>query len=395
MRIRDVEAFPVANPARPAIGGPFWVFLRLRTDEGIVGYGEVSVNALAWRPRLIGKMIEDLVEDYLIGCEVSDLEALYARLYNAAYSHASDLTKSAITSGLEMACLDILGKATGTPAYALLGGRLRDRLRSYTYIAPGPENAHLGPGEFWRRPRDIAERAAEYVKSGFTALKIDPLPGLGGLQDHAGQLVPVQWTLDVLDRAQDVIAAIREAVGNACDILIGTHGQMTASAAIRLAKRLEPYDPMWLEEPVPPEMPEEMAKVARGTTIPITAGERLTSKWEFARLIETGAVAICNLDVSQVGGLTEAKKIAALAEAHYVQISPHVFGGPLVAVASIHLSVSSPNFLIMEGNGTYTGVHRDLLDEPLQWRDGYFLPSERPGLGHSLNEELARQLAPS
>jgi L-alanine-DL-glutamate epimerase-like enolase superfamily enzyme len=170
---------------------------------------------------------------------------------------------------------------------------------------------------------------------------------------------------------------------------------MTASGAIRLAKRLEKYDPLWLEEPVPPEMHDEMAKVARSTCIPITAGERLTSKWEFARLIRSDAVAICNLDVAQCGGLLEAKKIAALAEANYVQIAPHVYGGPLVAAASIHLSLSCPNFLSMEVNDTYrTGVYQELLDTPLDWSEGYLIPSTRPGLGHGLNEAVARRLAP-
>jgi galactonate dehydratase len=368
--------------------------LRLDTDEGIPGYGEVALNALAWRPNLLAQMIQELVEDYLIGHVVPDIEALYFKLYNAAYSHASDLTKSAITSALEMACFDILGKAMGVPAYALLGGRLRDRVRSYTYIAPGPDHLDIPLGEFWQRPQDVADRASQYVEAGFTALKLDPLPVLGGTRDHAGQLVPLQWTMDVLEVAEQVIGAIRASVGNRCDILVGTHGQMTASSAIRLARRLEQFDPLWFEEPVPPEMPSEMAKVARATTIPITAGERLTSKWDFARLLDAGAVGVCNLDVGQVGGLLEAKKIAALAESHYVQISPHVYGGPLVAVASMHLSVCSPNFLIMEGNDRYTGIHRDLLDEPLEWRDGYFVPSARPGLGHGLNEDLARQLAP-
>jgi L-alanine-DL-glutamate epimerase-like enolase superfamily enzyme len=232
----------------------------------------------------------------------------------------------------------------------------------------------------------------EYAEDGFTALKLDPVPALMGLTDHAGQLVPVQLSLEVLSQAEEIIGTIRDAVGARCDILIGTHGQMTASSALRLAKRLEEYEPLWLEEPVPPEMPEEMAKVARGTTIPITAGERLTSKWEFARLIHSGAVAICNLDVSQVGGLLEAKKIAALAESHYVQISPHVYGGPLVAAASIQLSTCCANFLIMEGIETYAGIHRELLDPPIEWQQGYFVPSTRPGLGHVLNEELAREL---
>jgi galactonate dehydratase len=394
VRISGVEVFAVANPSDPPIGGRLWIFVRLDTDEGVAGYGEISVNALPWRPAVIAQMTRDLVEDHLVGQEISDVEALYFRLYNSAYSHASDLTKSAITSGLEVACSDALGKAMGVPSHALLGGRLRDRVRSYTYIAPGPDDTHLSGSEFWQSPQAVAARAVQYVDSGFTALKFDPLPGLMGGQDHLGQMVPVQLSLDLLAHAEEIVGAIREAVGARCDLLVGTHGQMTAAGALRLAKRLEKYDPLWFEEPVPPEMPDEMAKVARGTTIPITAGERLTSKWEFARLIDAGGVAICNLDVGQVGGLLEAKKIAALAESHYVQISPHVYGGPLVAAASIQLSLCCPNFLIMEGNGTYSGIYRELVSPPIEWSGGYFVPSARPGLGHDLNEDVARALAP-
>jgi L-alanine-DL-glutamate epimerase-like enolase superfamily enzyme len=176
--------------------------------------------------------------------------------------------------------------------------------------------------------------------------------------------------------------------------MVGTHGQMTAAAAIRLAKRLEPYDPLWFEEPVPPEMPEEMAKVARGTAIPIVAGERLTSKWEAARLVNAGAVAALNVDASQVGGLLEVKKIAAMAEANYVQITPHIYGGPFVGAASVQLGACLTNFLILESIEAWGGTHAELLDTPISWENGDILVPDRPGLGHNLNEELARMLAP-
>jgi len=139
----------------------------------------------------------------------------------------------------------------------------------------------------------------------------------------------------------------------------------------------------------------EMAKVARGCRIPITTGERLTTKYDFARLIEQEAAAIFNLDVGQVGGILESKKIAAMAEAHYLQISPHVWGGPLIAAASVQLALCCPNFLIMEAIERFDGLHAELLDQPIRWRDGYVIPPDRPGLGHNLREDVARRLAPS
>ena len=156
---------------------------------------------------------------------------------------------------------------------------------------------------------------------------------------------------------------MREAVGGRCDLLFGTHGQFTAAGAIRLARRLERYDPLWLEEPTPPEMPEEMAKVARATTIPIATGERLTTKYEFARVLETGAASILQMNLGRVGGLLEAKKIAAMAEAHYAQIAPHLYCGPVVGAANIQLAACSPNFLILEGIGRWDGFHAEILQD--------------------------------
>jgi 2-dehydro-3-deoxyphosphogalactonate aldolase len=179
-------------------------------------------------------------------------------------------------------------------------------------------------------------------------------------------------------------------VGSGADLLFGTHGQMTASSAIRLARRLEPYDPLWLEEPVPPDAPEEMAKVARATTIPIAAGERLSTKYDFARMLSVGAISILQMNLGRVGGLLEAKKIAGMAETHHAQIAPHLYCGPVVGAANIALAACSPNFLILEGIETWGGFHAEILKSPIMWQDGFVIPSDAPGLGVELNEDVAR-----
>ena len=200
---------------------------------------------------------------------------------------------------------------------------------------------------------------------------------------------PRQLSLEVLDNAELVTKNIREAVGNKCDLLIGTHGQMTTSSAIRLAKRLEPFDPLWFEEPVPPENRSEMARVAQSTSIPVATGERLTTKYEYAELLQKQAAAILQPALARVGGILEAKKIAGMAEAHYAQIAPHLYCGPIEAAANIQLGTCSPNFLIQESIETFGGFHADLLKEPIRWEDGYIIPSDKPGLGVELDEEVA------
>src|SRR6185437_8210232 len=182
---------------------------------------------------------------------------------------------------------------------------------------------------------------------------------------------------------------MREAVGARADLLFGTHGQFTASGAIRLAKRLERYDPLWLEEPTPPEMPEEMSKVARATSIPVAAGERLTTKYEFARLLATGAASVLQMNLGRVGGLLEAKKIAGMAEAHYASIAPHLYCGPVVGAANIQLAASIPNFLILESIEGWDGFHARLLKTPIRWEEGYVVVPDAPGLGVELNEAAA------
>ncbi len=396
MQVTGVETFPIAVPA-PHPGGPHWMLLRLDTDEGISGYGEMMLLPIGFRWPVICAMIDDLVDQAVVGHDPYNAEELFDRIYGrAGYSHVPELTKLAILSAFDIACWDIVGKHLGQPVHRLLGGRVRDRVRTYTYLYAAPDHADLGRSlrELWLDPEHAAQRARHYVDLGFTAVKLDPF-ALSITDDQAlGQTVPIQFTMSALATAEAVIAAIRTEVGDAVDILIGTHGQMTPAAAIRFAKRVERYDPLWFEEPVPPENMAALAEVARATSIPIATGERLTSKYDFARLLEHRAAAIFNFDVGLVGGILEARKIATIAESHYVQVAPHVYGGPMIAAASIQLSLSSQNFLIMEGLERFDGIYDELTDPPFIWREGFVIPSERPGLGHNLREDVARSLRP-
>lgn len=377
MRIASLKTFVVGNPA-PYRGGRYFTLLKLTTDDGIEGVGEVY--GATFGPQTTVSMIEDVFERHVVGADPFHIEAMWRRVYTRGYSGRPDVSLVGVLSGLELACWDIVGKAVEKPAYELLGGRVHERLRGYTYLYPEPGDAT----DVYVDPDLAATRAAEYVALGHTAVKFDPVGPYATLD-------PRQPSLDALDRSEAFMRALREAVGSRCDLLFGTHGQLTASGAIRLAQRIAPYDPLWLEEPIPPEMPEEMAKVARATSIPIATGERLTTKYEFARVLETGAASILQMNLGRVGGLLEAKKIAGMAEAHYAQIAPHLYCGPIVGAANIQLATCSPNFLLLEGIGTWGGLYAELLERPIVWEDGYVIPPTEPGLGVELDESVAER----
>jgi 2-dehydro-3-deoxyphosphogalactonate aldolase len=323
-------------------------------------------------------MIEDVFERNVMGWDPFKIERLWRIVYGSGYNLRPDVTLMGVLSGIEMACWDIIGKELNKPIYELLGGRVHEKLRSYSYIYPEEsDNADV-----YTDPDLAAERAAEYAKQGFTAVKFDPVRPYSSFD-------PRQLSLKTLENAERYLKNIREAVGDQCDLLFGTHGQMTTSGAIRLAKRLEKFDPLWFEEPVPPENVKEMARVARSTSIPIATGERLATKYEFARLLERQAASILQMALGRVGGILEAKKIAGMAEAHYAQIAPHLYCGPVEGAANIQIDTCSPNFLIQEGIKTWGGFHAEILKEPIQWEDGYIIPPTKPGLGVELNEEVA------
>jgi len=377
MKIVDVKTYMVGTPP-PHRGGINWAFLKLTTDGGIEGIGEAF--CVPFRPSAVARMIEDVGERYVIGADPFKIERLWRIVYMSSYAQHPDLTVMGVLSAFEMACWDIVGKALNQPVYNLLGGQVHEKLRSYTYVYPALKDPVQG--SIHTDPRQAPKRAAEYVKQGFTAVKVDPVGPMTPLD-------PKQLSLEVLDNAELVTRNVREAVGNKADLLIGTHGQMTTSSAIRLAKRLEKYDPLWFEEPVPPENRDEMARVARSTSIPIATGERLATKYEFRELLEKQAAVILQMALGRVGGILEAKKIAGMAEAYYAQIAPHCYCGPIEAAANIQIDTCSPNFLIQESIETWGGFHAEILKEPIQWEDGYIIPPTKPGLGVELNEEVA------
>jgi len=378
VKITDFETFIVGNPP-PGFGGRYFIFVKLTSDDGIVGYGEVY--AATFGPHTVARMIADVCERHVIGHDPFRVETLWRNVYGRGYSQRPHISLVGVLSGIEIACWDIVGKAVDKPIHALLGGRVHERLRSYTYIYPDPDRGE--DDRIYGDPDLSAARAAEYVAQGFTAVKFDPA-------GRYGTFDPRQPTLERIELSATFCRRIREAVGTKADLLFGTHGQFTASGAIRLAKRLEPYDPLWFEEPTPPEMPEEMALVARQTSIPIATGERLTTKYEFARVLETRAASILQMALGRVGGILEAKKIAAMAEAHYAQIAPHLYCGPIEGAANAQLAACSPNFLILESIQTWGGFHSRILKKPMRWEAGYVIVPTEPGLGVELDEDVAR-----
>jgi len=375
MKLESVRVFIVANPP-PGFGGRYFVFLKLKTACGIEGVGEVY--AATFGPATVRSMILDVFSRRFEGRSPFDIESLWREVHGSGYSQHPDLALMGVMSGLEMACWDIVGKAVNQPVYKLLGGQVHQRLRAYTYLYPGPGE----DVDFYHDVDRSAERAAEYVALGFTAVKFDPAGPYSPYDPRQPDLVS-------LERSALFAKRIREAVGTKADLLFGTHGQFTPSGALRLARVLEAYDPLWFEEPCPPEMPERMATIARGTSIPIAAGERLATKYDFARLLSLDAASILQMNLGRVGGILEAKKIAAMAEAHYAQIAPHLYCGPIVGAANIQLATCSPNFLILEGIGKWDGFHAEILHKPIDWQDGYVIPPIAPGLGVELNEAVA------
>ena len=387
MKITDLKTFVVANPP-PHRGGPYWVFVKLTADNGIHGYGETY--GVPFHPDTVARMIEDIGARYVIGADPFKIERLWRIVYSSGYSQHPDLALAGVLSGLETACWDIIGKALDQPIYNLLGGQVRETLRSYTYLYPAQEDmtgagadsdAHDVADVFGDAERG-PKRAAEYVAQGFTAIKFDPVMPMSAFD-------PRQLSLEALDNAALMTRNMREAVGGRADLLIGTHGQTTTSSAIRLAKRLEPYDPLWFEEPVPPENVDEMARLAQATSIPVATGERLATKYEFATLLKRQAAAILQPALGRVGGILEAKKIAGMAEAHYVRLAPHLYCGPVEAAANIQVGACSPNFLIQESIERFDGFYAEILEKPIQWQSGRIVLSDEPGLGVVLNEAVA------
>ena len=368
MKIVDVKTILIRN-IQPYRGGSYWLFVQLITDEGIIGLGErPSGNATNLEPQI--SLIKDLSEQFVIGTNPFDVEKLWQRVFASRHDYRHPgLYSTPALSAIEMACWDIIGKATNQPIYNLLGGKFHDKLRAYAYM----------PTEgVWENPEKAGEIATQLVEQGNTACKLDPFTPLFPQ--------PRDFSLQTIRHVAKIFKSIRDAVGDALEIGIGTHGQFSTAGAIRVAKILEEFDPFWFEEPVPPENVDELARVAAHTSIPIATGERLVTKFEFAELLKKQAAQIIQLDLGQCGGILESKKIAGMAEAHYAMIAPHMYCGPIAAAAAIQLDTCSPNFLIQEYNAN--ALHSEIFKEPIRFEQGYITPPIGPGLGVELDEAV-------
>jgi galactonate dehydratase len=349
---------------------PRWLFLKVSTDEGIVGWGEPIVEG---RAETVRTAVEEL-SDYLIGMDPFRIEDHFQVLYRGGFYRGGPVLTSAL-SGIEQALWDIKGRALGVPVYELLGGAAREKMRVYSWIG----------GD---RPADAAESAKAQRAAGFTAVKMNATEELDYVDSPAK-----------IDAAVARLAAVREAGGPDLGIGVDFHGRVHKSMAKTLARELEPYRPMFIEEPVLPGNEEALREVARHTTTPIALGERLYTRWDFKRVLVGGYVDVVQPDLSHAGGILETRKIAAMAEAFDVAVAPHCPLGPIALAASLQLDACTPNAIIQEQSlGIHYNRESDLLDylvdeDVFAYQDGYVAIPVGPGLGIEIDEEKVREAA--
>lgn len=355
MKITEVKSF-VVDCFRTN-----WVFVKIETDEGISGVGE---GTLEYKEHaLVGAI--DHIRSYLLGKDPRQIEKHFHDIYRDAYWRGGAVLMSAL-SAVEMALWDILGKYLQVPVYQLLGGKVNDDCRIYVngWFAGAKE------------PEEFGAKAKEALKKGITAMKWDPF-GKSYLQISNKDL----------DKALRCIQAVRDAVGYEVDLLIEGHGRFDVPTGIRIAKELEPFKPMWFEEPVPPNNIEALKAVRDKSPVAISAGERLYTRFDYNELFRMRAADYIQPDVSHAGGIMELKKIAATAEAQYIPFAPHNPSGPIANAATLQLAACCPNFCILEIMYSDVVWRKDVTDENLVYQNGRIVIGDKPGLGIELNEE--------
>jgi galactonate dehydratase len=350
-----------------------WVFVKVETDQdGLWGWGEAS---LEWKTRAVAGAVEDFAP-MLVGEDPSRIEHLYQKMYRQSFWRVGVIGMSAI-SGIDQALWDIRGKALDQPVYKLLGGAVRDRVRMYTHLGGGDMRAvyetQLAPD-----PEPMVELARQVVARGYTAVKVLLTPPTECLSRSVE-----------IRSAERFMGALRGALGDGIDIMVDCHGRHSPANAIEFCRALAPFRPYFVEEPVPPENVDAMVEVRRASPVPIATGERLVSRFEFRLVLEKQACHVIQPDLCHCGGLWEAKKIAAMAEAYYVGVAPHNPLGPVANAAALHFALSTPNFLIQEDMLSDVPWRWDLVRHRLETRDGYWLPCDAPGLGVEVDEAAA------
>jgi len=350
---------------------PRWLFLKLETSDGLVGWGEPIVEG---RAKTVKAAVEELLEGYLIGEAPGRIEHHWQRLYRGGFYRGGPVLMSAI-AGIDQALWDLKGKAFDAPVYDLLGGPVRDRIRVYQWIG----------GD---RPAEVGDAAAEQVDAGFTALKMNATAELRRVDNPAA-----------VDAAAERLAEVRDRVGPEVDIGVDFHGRVSKPMAKRLVEALEPHEPFFVEEPVLPEHLDDLAEISQHTTIPIATGERMFSRWDFKEILEDGHVDVLQPDLSHAGGITEVKKIADMAEAYDVAMAPHCPLGPIALASCLQLDAVSPNALIQEQSlDIHYNETSDVLDyladpEVFEYEDGYVDLPDGPGLGIEIDEDHVQEMA--
>lgn len=374
MKLADLDIIITAPPA-PGWGGQYWILVKLTSDTGVVGWGECYASTIG--PAAMTSVIRDVFARHMADENPENIEKMFRRVYSSGFTQRPDLTVMGAWSGLEMACWDMVGKDLNRPVHALIGGRMNDRIRAYSYLYP---LAHHPLPHFWGDADMAAESAVAQVEQGYTAVKFDP----AGPYTMRGGHMP---SMHDISTSAAFCKTIRAAVGDRADLLFGTHGQFSTAGAIRLGHAIEPYSPLWYEEPIPPDTLDEMAKVAHAVTIPVATGERLTTKHEFTAALRSG-VEILQPALGRAGGIWECRKIAAIAETHNAQMAPHLYAGPVEWAANVQLAASIPNILLAET--IETQFHYDLIKHSLTVEGGYIPVPTAPGLGIEVDEDLAR-----
>lgn len=359
MKITKLQTF-VVDAARAN-----YVFLKIETDEGLTGVGEGTIEM--GEKTLSARIME--MEPYLLGKDPFQIDRHIQTLLRDSYWRTGVYNRSAVAA-IDAALLDIKGKALGAPAYDLLGGKQRASIRCYA-------NGWFAGAQ---TPDDFARLAKETVERGFVALKWDPFGSAWLSQTRAQR-----------HEAMDIVAAVRDAVGNRVDLMIEGHGRFDVATATTIARDLERYDPAFFEEPVPPDSIDALAQVRRKSPVPIAAGERCFDISRFWELIEKEAVDILQPDVTHVGGISAARAIAAMAHARFVSVAPHNPLGPIANAMTLTFAATVPNITWLETSVRDVPWRRDVVKEDVTLQDGHMLIHDRPGLGIDIDEEACAQ----
>jgi galactonate dehydratase len=378
MKITDVQACVIGRQEADS-GGSVWTFVRIYTDEGIVGTGECNSGGPGYSG-FATKVAILAMKDRLIGEDPFNINMIYEKLRRKGrYGGSSEAPLIFALTGIDNALYDICGKAMGVPVYKLLGGKFRNKIRLYA-------DCHFGADD---SPQAFGDKALEAIADGFGAVKFD-VDSTG-----TGKLDVFNWTVGAKEMSHiiSIVEGVRDAIGYEIDLAIDCHGQFDLPSAITLAKAVEPLRLMWLEEPVPAENVDALAQVRASTSTIICSGENQYTRFEFLELFNKKAVDVIMPDLAKAGGIAEGKRIADLADAHYIPIAPHNVSSPLGMMAACHVMASVPNFLFLEFHARDISWWDDLCDgdEPFV-ENGFMTVSERPGIGVELNDTVAKSL---